>query len=199
MVQWVVELANAWAAAFTARDAAKLFGNWLTILGLSSCLTIWAIYAGWRLQRGTHQFRRASLSALTKLQDTPAAAQLFVASYERVRGELSEDTIIGPSWRDWVATLITPTVPGLPVRSTVRPSEFISLELLRNCGINPRLHTAVPNLLVGVGLMLTFLGLSLALSAAGGIVGADKAMREIGLKDLLAHPIHDDWVFTEAG
>ncbi|OJY72329.1 MAG: hypothetical protein BGP12_12395 [Rhodospirillales bacterium 70-18] len=43
----------------------------------------------------------------------------------------------------------------------------------------------MPNLLVGVGLLLTFVGLSLALSAAGSIVGGDKLTRDAGLQGLL--------------
>jgi len=185
LLDWIANAADGWGAALIAGDFPKLFGNWLTIIGLSIVLIIWAVIAGRRLSDGVGRFSRAFLSALAQLKQTPAAAHAFASSYEKIKTDIGEDPIIGPVWRDWDATLITPTAPNLPVRSTVRPAEYLSIELLDNCGVNPRLHAAMPNLLVGVGLMLTFLGLALALSAAGGIVGADKAMREIGLRDLL--------------
>jgi ABC-type transporter Mla subunit MlaD len=182
---WIVEQAHSWVSALVAHNWAELFGNWLTIIGISLALTIWALIAGWRLHRGIARLRGEIASAAATVAATPPEALRFATQYEATDATLRQQNLLGPAWRDWTATLITPAEPHRPVRATVRPGEYLSLDPLWECGISPRLHAAMPNLLVGVGLILTFFGLSLALAAAGGIVGADKAMREAGLRDLL--------------
>lgn len=185
MPAWITVLAHEWGEAMLAGDLVHVFGNWLTIGALSCVLIGWAAWAGARFARGTNRLAEALGGALKALDATPADARAFAAEYERIAAEFESWRVIGPAWRDWRATLVTPTTTAVPVRSTLRPSDYLSLDLLRNCGIQPRLHAAMPNLLVGVGLLLTFLGLSLALSAAGSIVGGDKVTRDTGLEGLL--------------
>ena len=54
-------------------------------------------------------------------------------------------------------------------------------------GSDPRYHAALPGLLVGAGLLFTFLGLAAALASAGEVVaeGVDQARRNAALRDLL--------------
>ena len=179
---WFAQQGSAWLAALRATEYARLFGNWLTIIALSTLLVAVALYFGLQFRHAVRTLRAALTRAAATMQDTPEAPDGFAPHYEAARAELGGMPIIGRAWRDWTGTLIT---EATSVRATVRPNEYLSLELLRNCRVNPRFHAAMPNLLVGAGLLLTFLGLSLALSAAGGIVGADKAARESGLRDLL--------------
>lgn len=176
-MDWLTRQALALSKASSSNhfDLAALFGNWLVIGGLSVLLLLWAAYSSARLRIGVQRLCRALDRCTAHLAATPATAREFAASYESISTSLQNAPILGPAWRDWSATLITPTGLGSPVRSTNRPDNYFSLGLLRACGINPRLHAAMPNLLVGVGLLLTFVGLSIALSAAGNIVGAPSA------------------------
>ena len=59
--------------------------------------------------------------------------------------------------------------------------------LFRSIGSDPRYHAALPGLLVGAGLLFTFLGLAAALASAGEVVaeGVDQARRNAALRDLL--------------
>jgi hypothetical protein len=186
-LSWIDTHARAFEAALRAGHWAELFGNWLVIGGLSIAILLWATIAAFRMHVGVRRFCRAIDEARSGLAATPRRARDFAASYEAVSASLQDAPIVGPAWRDWSATVITPDAAGVPVRSTNRPYTYFSLDLLRYCRINPRLHAVMPNLLVGVGLLLTFAGLAIALSAAGGI--ADQSVsataRQSGLKNLL--------------
>lgn len=164
-----------------------MFGNWLVIAGLSTCILLWALTSGIRLFRGVRRFRRTFDGATARLSQTPAKAREFVPAFEALSASFQNAPIVGPPWRDWSATLVIPATPIAPVRSTNRPDSYFSLDLLRACGINPRFHAAMPSLLVGIGLLLTFFGLSLALASAGIVVGGDVTpkQRQEGLQTLL--------------
>lgn len=180
---WVFTQYGQLLTDYKAGNIAGLFGNWLVIGTFSLSLLLWAGTSAVRFRAGVERLCRALDRSYAVLAATPAKAREFVGSYEAVSMTLQTDGILGPAWRDWAATLITPIGPGIPIRSTSRPETYFSTELLRACRINPRLHAAMPNLLVGVGLLLTFLGLSIALSAAGNIVSSPE--RITGLKGLL--------------
>lgn len=187
MLSWIEAQAKAFEAAYSAAHWAELFGNWLVISGLSIAILLWATVAALRLHTGVRRLCRAVDQSTAGLVAAPSKAREFVGFYEAVTANLQDAAIVGPAWRDWSATVITPEAPGMPVRSTSRPSTYFSLDLLRYCRVNPRLHAAMPNLLVGVGLLLTFMGLAIALSSAGGIAdqSVSPAARQSGLKNLL--------------
>lgn len=180
---WLSAQAEALQSAYRAGNWAEVFGNEIVIGALSLALLFWATISGVRLGIGVQRFRHAIDGCSARLAETPQSARDFTTSYEAVATAFQNAPIVGPAWRDWSATLITPALSGVPIRSTNRPDAYFSLVLLRACGINPRLHAAMPNLLVGVGLLLTFFGLSVALSAAGSIVSTPD--RITGLKGLL--------------
>ena len=184
---WVSAEARALADAFAIGNISGLFGNWLVIGFFAISLIVWAAVAAFRLRGGVRKLRQVLDQCTSHLENTPRRAAEFVTSFETTSETFQHIPVVGPAWRDWVTTLITPSAAVTPVRSTTRPDNYFTLGLLRACGINPRLHAVMPNLLVGVGLLLTFLGLSIALSAAGSI--ADQSVssidRQNGLKSLL--------------
>ena len=73
------------------------------------------------------------------------------------------------------------------VWATSRVATWFDLGLLRADPIklDLRYHAALPNLLVGAGLLFTFLGLAAALSAAGQVVEGQASARTGALKALL--------------
>ena len=76
--------------------------------------------------------------------------------------------------------------PNRPVRSTLKPDQVFDLGLVSAAGLNPRYQAAMPGMLVGAGLLFTFLGLAYALGGAGDVVaGGDNLQRQEGLHRLL--------------
>jgi len=173
--------------AYIEGDWPALIGNWIVISVVCSMIVVWGLVAGWRFWNGTRRFAVAFDKACATLKATPSRSVDFAAQYEEANETLRDAQVIGPAWKDWAATLLTPSIENRPVQSTIRPGEYFGLDLLRECQINPRLHAAMPNLLVGVGLLLTFLGLIVALMAAGEIASpsASATQRAVGLQTLL--------------
>ena len=66
-------------------------------------------------------------------------------------------------------------------------SRFDLGSIYRRAGSDLRYHAALPGLLVGAGLLFTFLGLAVGLSAASDVVaeGVDQLRRNAALRDLL--------------
>jgi hypothetical protein len=65
-----------------------------------------------------------------------------------------------------------------PIHATTRPAEWFNLGLMRSLGTDLRYHAALPNLLVGAGLLFTFIGLAAALTTASAVVGGPASMQQ---------------------
>ncbi|MBN9597772.1 MAG: anti-phage defense protein ZorA [Afipia sp.] len=158
-----------------------------TVVSVGIALVAWAVVSGWSLSRGAQKL----VAALTKAQqliEQAANPSEFAQKYEVISSGLSADPVLGPRWREYEGSLVLPVEENRPVRATTRAGGWFDASLLRvpAVGVDARYHAALPNLLVGAGLLFTFLGLSAALGTAGGIIGgADQAGRNSALRILL--------------
>lgn len=75
-------------------------------------------------------------------------------------------------WLEIEAFLVRSEEVGKPVVATLRPTEFFSIDILRQANINVGLYQAVPGYLVGAGLLFTFTSLLVALFAATSAMSA---------------------------
>jgi hypothetical protein len=137
-----------------------------------------------------HALFRADREADLHPQDARAVVEKpeFLGSFEATAEQFAALPLLGGSWSTYYDTLIVlgDNAAPRPVRSTLRPDRVFDFGLLRVAGIKPRYHAAMPGMLVGAGLLFTFLGLTVALSVAGDVVaGADNAQRQQGLHQLL--------------
>lgn len=166
---------------------AQLVANPVVIGLVVLALCVWAWRSAVSLRSGTDEVARALRRARERIEEAQDPLG-FAAIYERVSAELATAPLLGPRWREYRETLLVPTQPNAPVRATNRAELwFDSTALLRTAGVDVRYHAALPNLLVGAGLLFTFFGLMVALGEAGGIVapGADQVARSESLRKLL--------------
>jgi uncharacterized phage infection (PIP) family protein YhgE len=107
--------------------------------------------------------------------------------FEQINLELAKRPLLGAPWHEYRVTLLIPTEPGRPIFTTERPENWFDIvSLFRRAGRDLRFHAAFPGILVGSGLLVTFLGLTVALRAAGGVVsGTDPVSRLHALQGLL--------------
>lgn len=156
------------------------------VWGVVAGLLIWAIVSAFRLGAGTRRVRRALDGARLRIEAEPDASA-FAGRYEATSAALTSDPLVGAARHDFSNSLVLPAQAGGLVHSTVRPDAWFDDGLLRRAGLDLRYHAALPNLLVGAGLLFTFLGLAVALNSAGSIVtaGADPGARSEGLRQLL--------------
>ena len=149
---------------------APYLANPLTIPAIVGALVIWAGLSLGGLYRQSARLIRALRRARSVI-GSAADAQAFAADFERLSQQLGAEPPLAGPWLAYRDTLIVPDEGSRRiVRATVPPDTLFNLGLLRAIGIKPRYHAAMPGMLVGAGLLFTFLGLAVALAVAGGVV-----------------------------
>jgi hypothetical protein len=146
-------------------------------------LVVWAGSSAARLH-GRTQSLISTLNAARAIVDEPEFLPNLAAAAE----QLAALPFLAGRWSAYYDTLIVlgDNAAIRPVRSTLEPGHVFDLGLLRAVGLKPRYQAAMPGMLVGAGLLFTFLGLAVALSAAGGVVaGGDPVQSRQGLHQLL--------------
>lgn len=166
---------------------APVVSNSWVVWSVVGLLFAWAVVSAHSLIAGTRAVTRALEEGRRRLETTPDALR-FAGAYESLSSELEAIGLLGPRWREYRDALLIPSAPGRPVRATSRAGMWFDTgSLYRAASLDARYHAALPNLLVGAGLLFTFLGLAAALGTAGGIVaaGATQAERNVALEKLL--------------
>lgn len=166
---------------------AELISRRETVAGVGVVLVLWAVLSGLSLRSGANKLIRALREASGLISSTATATD-FAANYESISAKIAASPILGPRWREYTESLVFPQEGNRPIRATTRAETWFDVGLLRlpAIGVDVRYHAALPNLLVGAGLLFTFLGLAAALGTAGGIVaGGDQADRNGALRVLL--------------
>jgi hypothetical protein len=138
------------------------------------------------------RFRRiapvlAGLDQAIGLVEASEGPSGFKRRFQAVYKGLAENAVVGEVWRAYASTIAP--APGVDdaLGYSRRPHENFNDGLLAVAGVNLRLYHAVPNLLVGSGLLFTFLGLVAALYfASRGIAAAQIAEAQHALRELLA-------------
>lgn len=118
-----------------------------------------------------------------ELTDNMAA---FAQSYEAIHRQLARHPLIGHAWREFDETLVKPTGPSQPVCNTARPQAFFNIGVAREKLFGLKMMGSIPGYFVGIGLLLTFIGLVLALNkAATGASAADAGAMQSATRELL--------------
>lgn len=165
---------------------APLISNLYFIWFVVAVLVLFAVFSALSLRRGTNAAVRQLDILSTKIGQTTDALT-FAQQFETLNETMSSNELIGNRWREFNKSLVLPSRPNQMVRCTLRPANWFDASLLRSkkIGIDLRYHAALPNMLVGAGLLVTFLGLAVALATAGGVVEGNAATRNVALKQLL--------------
>lgn len=120
-----------------------------------------------------------------RLVRTGDAADI-AAGYGDIHATFRALPIAGPLWSSLDGTLVRPSGRETAYRQTVPAQDVFTLDMLRQAGANMRAMRTHASTLVGVGLLLTFIGLVLALKSAGGTLAArDPREVQAGLRALL--------------
>ncbi|GBD44270.1 hypothetical protein HRbin40_01755 [bacterium HR40] len=155
---------------------------WLLSAAIAcGALVIWGVFRS-RLAVVLDALDRAI--AVVEESDGPAGFRNRFATISRA---LADNPVVGGAWRAFAPTLEPAPRPTEVLGYTRRPQEHFDESLLLASGFNLRFYQAVPNLLVGLGLLFTFVGLIAALHfASGGVRAPDVAVAQSALGDLLA-------------
>ena len=121
----------------------------------------------------------ACLDVLLKINNR----QEFYEQYEALREKFLQDVVFHNAWAEFDETVIVDP-DRERVTTTKRPHDYFNEHSIISAHINLRLLNAVPNYLVGLGLLLTFIGLVAAIHVAAGGLGSADGGKE-ALKKLL--------------
>src|SRR5262245_21373675 len=92
----------------------------------------------------------------------------FQDKFHNISQALSEDKLIGHAWGEYAKTCVREKT----VFATLRPQSFINPNIARERLFGLKLMPTIPGYFVGLGLLLTFIGLVIALSKAAGETAA---------------------------
>ncbi len=95
----------------------------------------------------------------------------FALAFDKISDRLERNAVVRHGWRQFATTIRE----GTSVRYTVRPQSFINLADARGELFGLKMMGSIPGYFVGLGLLLTFIGLVLALDKAAGSTAAGSA------------------------
>jgi len=163
---------------------------WIAPLVIAPMMIGWAGYLWWVAEARTKPYLEAARARVQALQaaigedaDPIAERQSFSARYADVSTALNapapKANAIVLAWREFHESIVDETES--PIRNTTRPAVFFGRAAPRQA-----LLLFWSNIMVGLGLILTFLGLIVALhTASAGMGGADPAAMQMSLRQLL--------------
>jgi len=137
-----------------------------------------------RLQKGQERLATRKSSEYEAETVTQRRSE-FAEQFEETDREFSED--FGLPWKEFVETLILPQ-PGSnePIRNTREVSRDLNDQTIVFPEISAGWHQSVPNLLTGVGILGTFIGLAAGVGAASsGLTSGDSETITRSLLQLL--------------
>lgn len=154
----IAPLARVYLSMFNSPATAILLSGGLVLAGI--LLVLWFVFLK----------VRPALSLLDRLTSECARAPVQIGredGLDRVLGP----SFLGPDWRAWRA-------------AGGRPSAYITLDSLERAGLRLGLIQALPNYFVGLGLVMTFLGL------IAGLWFASQGMRTADMIEARAALVH---------
>tara|TARA_R110000751_G_scaffold10055_2_gene37189 strand:+ start:14844 stop:16949 length:2106 start_codon:yes stop_codon:yes gene_type:complete len=128
----------------------------------------------------TLRFSTGRINRGVKRRSAPGEVRRnFASNFEKLRPMLERNHLLGHAWAEFVETLYD-TNSESEIRNTVRPQAFFNTGLARERFGGLKMISSVPGYFVGVGLLLTFIGLVIALYKAGNAASAANAEAMVG-------------------
>ncbi|MBB5045969.1 uncharacterized protein YukE [Rhodopseudomonas rhenobacensis] len=118
-------------------------------------------------------FSLAISDATRRIKSARNSAQ-FSENFDAIDQRLAKHPLIGAAWRVFDQTMVR--IPGAKViHATVRPGSLLNFGVAREQLAGLKMMGSIPGYFVGVGLLLTFIGLVLALQQASAAVSSSDA------------------------
>lgn len=96
------------------------------------------------------------ITKIERIKDT----EDMVLNFSYIHSAMSKVDFIEHAWKEFLKTLAFPSEnTKAPIRSTVSASEFFNMNTIEESGKGVKSYAQLPDIFVGVGLVLTFLGL----------------------------------------
>ncbi len=146
-------------------------------------LLLWTFIEGFAHHRELSVIER-DLREGTDLVKGTADEAAFYDRYEELRTDLATRPSIQHAWQEF-SEEVFPDDPTRRMRNATQPSAHFTLETLAHGRVNLRWYGSFPNLLVGVGIIGTFLGLAAGIKIASPALTGSVADQTAGLQGML--------------
>ena len=153
----------------------KGFGSFLAISILIFAVLILVIISG------RYFYYNYTLGRAIRLIKSVTGEEGFSENFDRIDSEFKKFKGLRICWEEFTETLIRSEEYGLPIKNTSRPSYFFNSNEAK---FDVPAAKVWPNILIGLGLVLTFAGLISALTVAvagleGDTTAVQKSLREL--------------------
>ena len=121
------------------------------------------------------------LAARQLIETMPEDKAVFRDRFGETSNALSKAPLLSHSWAEFVESLVPQRLWNYSeVANTLQPGEHFQLDDLLAPRIDRRFYSSLPNILVGTGLLVTFLGLAAGIHLASkGLVSASTAAQDL--------------------
>ena len=161
------------------RDERVAIGCALALLATALGFGAWFRLVHWQ------PWYRSISGAAKYIERLPRDAEAFFDDFESFRERMGSARRLTHAWTEFAETLIVPEASG-PIRNTARPQQYFNLHAAIEAGLPLSFYQSLPNIFVGVGLLLTFVGLVSALHfSAQGVTSPNVAEAQHALEGLL--------------
>jgi hypothetical protein len=109
----------------------------------------------------------------------------FKLHFNEIGESVRKDPLIGDAWDAYARTAVKVGNKNEPIYVSARPQSYLNTSLARERLPGLKILPTVPGYFVGVGLLLTFIGLVIALSKAAGATSGDAKDMTASLNQLL--------------
>lgn len=159
---------------------AHLLVNKTFALSVIAVIVAWTFAVALLVRVRTESIRRelAELSALVAAHDKAS----FAAKFKDISSELAQSALVGHAWSEFLETLVPGSLwPRPEVANTKQPTGYFDLEAILERRMDRRFYASFPNVLVGLGLIFTFLGLAAGVQlSSSGLIDATRGAAGAG-------------------
>ena len=145
--------------------------GWITIAGFWPFIKAFGLSGLLLFWKETEQLKRKITEAIQKLpmaSTTEEQRNKFARQYNEINDYFNKDqSVFSHLWLEFTEQLVKPSDKEPVFQNSIRPEKFFTLEsFLKQKNINLKLLESMPGILVGLGVLGTFLGLSVSLIPA---------------------------------
>lgn len=131
---------------------------------------------------------RLSIRSARRRVERVESMAAFARDFDELRDDLARHPLLGHAWSEFAETLVHHRDQ---LQNTFRPSAFFSMAMLREKLAGLKWMPTEPGYFVGTGLLLTFIGLVIALSkAAAGTEAATAGEGAVAMQAALRELLH---------
>jgi len=131
------------------------------------------------------RIRKGVLNGVSLLRSV-TSEESFREQFDQVNEGLTANPVFGEAWSEFTECLIFPLEPEKAIQNSRDAAEYFHSSAVIDRHLSIRYYNSVPNILTGLGILGTFIGLAAGIGVAqAGLRADDIQLMQVALGDLL--------------